>query len=75
MPRVSAGRPTPALAGPLLLGDDRDDHLGDHLGVQVDAHRVVAQGLDAALEIDPPLSTSTPLAASASAISVAVTEP
>src|SRR6266545_1150837 len=38
--------------GKLLFADDRDGDLGQHLGVQVDAHRVVAEGLDAAFEID-----------------------
>ena len=60
----------------LLLGHDRDRHLGDDLGVQVDAHRVVAEGLDAALEVDPPaVDCRSPWPASAATMSPAVTEP
>ena len=49
----------------LLRGHDGDGHLGDDFGVQLDAHRVLAQRLDAALEIDLPAIDLDPLAPSA----------
>jgi hypothetical protein len=41
-------------AGMLLLGQDGDDQVRGHLGVEVDQDVVVADSLDAAFEVDPP---------------------
>src|SRR3954454_15866490 len=38
----------------LLFLHHRDGHLGDHLGMELDAHLVIAEGLDAPLEIEAP---------------------
>src|SRR4029077_14334784 len=49
-----AGAPEPEKEGRLLFLDHRDGQLGDHLGMELDAHLMIAEGLDATLEIDTP---------------------